>query len=80
METSDDELDFLRTKALLLGMQVVLASPIPNRITQWAVITAGSDFFRFHKYRDFYSTEHEALKHGIELALEGAELLDPEKL
>lgn len=72
-----DDLDYLRTKLLLLGACVIHVHSTRNS-TEWAVVKTGTSHFRFKpsELRRFYPTEQEALEDGIKLSLEGHPLTD----
>lgn len=77
---SDEEIEVLRTKLLLLDTTVIRVGRVPNsdgtsRPT-WAVIKAGRHHFRFKddQHRIFYHTELEAMQEALRLLQEGTEL------
>jgi len=70
---TEEDLNTLRTKALLLGIATVRVQSISS--DPWAVVFYGTTTFMFKadEHRRFYASEAEALKDGIRLKLAGEE-------
>lgn len=76
MSTEPEDIDVLRTKCMMLGIDTFRVARVDPNGPPWVLIKPGEHHFRFDTQRIFYDTEREALEAGIKLAQAGAKYLD----